>query len=181
MPRLRTPGVAGEDYRAACDLSSECGAHRIGRATCGGIRPADGVRLAPPHSGERRSLAPISVPKSHRGIWPGGTVVNQYGPTECTMTSSYYQVVTPPAERAVVPIGRTIPQAPGIYPRWAAQSGAARRAGRAIHWWWWAGTRLSQPSGADRRAVFARPLQPPYRGDGCIRQGTSPVPAGGEH
>jgi amino acid adenylation domain-containing protein len=36
-------------------------------------------------------------------------VVNQYGPTECTMTSSYYPVVTSDSARDIALIGRPIP------------------------------------------------------------------------
>ena len=38
-------------------------------------------------------------------------LVNQYGPTECSMTSSYYQVVDPTLEQSAIPVGRPIDNA----------------------------------------------------------------------
>jgi pristinamycin I synthase-3/4 len=38
-------------------------------------------------------------------------LVNQYGPTECTMTSSYYPLIQPDNDGVDVPIGRPIPNA----------------------------------------------------------------------
>jgi amino acid adenylation domain-containing protein len=36
-------------------------------------------------------------------------IVNQYGPTECTMTSSYYKVSSSDLEHEVIPIGKPLP------------------------------------------------------------------------
>jgi amino acid adenylation domain-containing protein len=58
-------------------------------------------------SGE--SLHQEDVRNARRLFGAGVSVVNQYGPTECTMTSSYWRATTEPeGERALAPIGRPI-------------------------------------------------------------------------
>ncbi len=51
------------------------------------------------------------VRRARRHLAPGATFVNQYGPTECTMTSTYYRVEEDGGNtrEGAVPIGRPIP------------------------------------------------------------------------
>ncbi|WNF06405.1 non-ribosomal peptide synthetase [Brevibacillus borstelensis] len=49
-----------------------------------------------------------TVVEQAQAVFPSTTLVNQYGPTECTMTSSYYPVLAFPPRAATVPIGRPI-------------------------------------------------------------------------
>jgi pristinamycin I synthase-3/4 len=58
-------------------------------------------------SGERLYLADCE--RARKVFGEGVEVVNQYGPTECTMTSTYHRVRLPGSGRAEVLIGRPIP------------------------------------------------------------------------
>jgi amino acid adenylation domain-containing protein len=60
-------------------------------------------------SGERLDFADCRRAKEVFG--PDLRVVNQYGPTECTMTSTFLQVDEAPGGGEAVPIGRPIPNA----------------------------------------------------------------------
>ena len=60
-------------------------------------------------SGE--ALALITCRRAKEVFGKGVLVVNQYGPTECTMTCSYYPVYEAENNRHIAPLGRPIPNA----------------------------------------------------------------------
>ncbi len=78
--------------------------------TAAGEETFDGVRLIL-SSGEALPLA--ACERARRVFGPSVVVVNQYGPTECTMTTSYHVVEEAdeqgPGRDAIAPLGRAIP------------------------------------------------------------------------
>ena len=77
-------------------------------AACNRDVPYDSIRLILV-SGEALYLSTCRKAQSVFGL--SASLVNLYGPTECTMTSTYYAVPEPPYDRDIALIGRPIPNA----------------------------------------------------------------------
>ncbi|MBC8427806.1 non-ribosomal peptide synthetase [bacterium] len=74
-------------------------------AACDKDLPYDSIRLILV-SGEALHLS--TCRKAQRVFGHYALVVNQYGPTECTMTSTYYPILKPQSDRDIVLIGKPI-------------------------------------------------------------------------
>ena len=54
---------------------------------------------------------PLRLCRDAGRVFPNAAVVNQYGPTECTMISTYHRVAEADGTRGTAPLGRPIPNA----------------------------------------------------------------------
>ncbi len=97
-----------EEHQVTCLLSIVPSMFRILLATsCASIsRTAPTLRLVLV-SGERFFVA--DALRARRALGPALEIVNQYGPTECTMTSSFYRVTEADDHVPEAPIGGPVP------------------------------------------------------------------------
>jgi aspartate racemase len=98
-----------KEHRVTCLLSVVPTMLRgLTEAACQEARPYYSVRLIAA-SGEVLHLT--DCVKARRAFGDGTLIVNQYGPTEATMTTTHYPVAVPQNEEGTALIGRPIPNA----------------------------------------------------------------------